>query len=281
MHAVTQRHLEQAMHVEAFSFARYMLFGRRARASGHPELADLFESLADVEVFDHFMHEADLLEFARSDVENLHAAIATEARDGDDLYRVFESQARDADQLDVAARLATIRDDKRRRRVLLGSALRTLVSSTPRPHRVLVVAHDHCDGGGLCDEIARLAGGGESAVMVVAPALTGSRLHYLASDLDAETQRAAGRLESLRSALERLGIASTGQVGDANPIVAIEDALREFPADEIVIATHPANESSWLERGVVGEARTRFGLPVSHVIVARTPGKPAAAAMTR
>ena len=49
--------------------------------------------------------------------------------------------------------------------------------------------------------------------------------------------------------------------------MAIEDALRVFPADEIVISTHPPDRSRWLERGVVDRAREQIDLPISHVVV--------------
>jgi len=50
-------------------------------------------------------------------------------------------------------------------------------------------------------------------------------------------------------------------------VQAIEDALRTFGAEEIIISTHPEGKSKWLERGVVTEARERFALPITHVIV--------------
>ena len=62
-------------------------------------------------------------------------------------------------------------------------------------------------------------------------------------------------------------IEARGEVGDGDPLQAIEDALRTFGADEIVISTHPAGRSNWLERGVVGAARERFDVPVTHVVV--------------
>ena len=68
------------------------------------------------------------------------------------------------------------------------------------------------------------------------------------------------------------GCASTacrrqGEVGDGDPLQAIEDALRTFGADEIVISTHPEGRSNWLERNVVGAARERFDVPITHVVV--------------
>ena len=44
-------------------------------------------------------------------------------------------------------------------------------------------------------------------------------------------------------------------------------SLREFPADEIVVSTHPPGRSHWLELGVVENARMRFDVPVTHVVV--------------
>ena len=48
---------------------------------------------------------------------------------------------------------------------------------------------------------------------------------------------------------------------------AMEDALRLFPADEMIISTHPHGRSNWLERDVVERARERFPLPITHVVV--------------
>jgi hypothetical protein len=56
-------------------------------------------------------------------------------------------------------------------------------------------------------------------------------------------------------------------VGDAQPLQAIEDALRTFGADEIIISTHPEGRSRWLEIGVVNGARARFAVPITHVVV--------------
>jgi hypothetical protein len=43
--------------------------------------------------------------------------------------------------------------------------------------------------------------------------------------------------------------------------------LRAFPADELIISTHPPDRSKWLERGVVERARREVPLPVTHVVV--------------
>jgi hypothetical protein len=56
-------------------------------------------------------------------------------------------------------------------------------------------------------------------------------------------------------------------VGDSDPVQAIEDALFEFDATQIVISTHPRDRSNWLEKQVVSRATERFAPPITHVVV--------------
>jgi GABA permease len=49
--------------------------------------------------------------------------------------------------------------------------------------------------------------------------------------------------------------------------VAVDDAVRTFSPNEIVISTHPPGRSNWLERGVVDSVRARYDVPVTHVVV--------------
>jgi len=268
MDPVTYRNVEQAMRDERFVFARYMLYGRRARAHGHPDLADLFESLADVEAFDHFIDEADVGDLgAGADADDLREAIAAERLDAAGIYRAYERQALEAGEERAAAEFARIRAAKERRATELARALE-LLESAPHVHRILVVADEACDGNGLRDEVAYRAGRVPSEVVIVAPALTRSRLHYLASDIDHEAVEAEERLVALRDGLAGVGVQASGRVGDPNPLTAIEDALREFPADEIIVATHSAERSTWLERDLVHAARERFAPRlVTHVLV--------------
>ena len=73
------------------------------------------------------------------------------------------------------------------------------------------------------------------------------------------------------------GMTARGEIGDDDPLQAIEDALRTFAPDELVISTHPVGRSHWLERGVVDGAKERFDLPVTHVVVdLEAPAEPAA-----
>jgi GABA permease len=133
-------------------------------------------------------------------------------------------------------------------------------------HRILVIANETVAGTALRDEVVRRASGRDAEVLVVTPALN-SRIRHWTSDEDAAREAAEARLQESVRALAAAGIETRGQVGDDDPLQAIEDALRSFPADEIVLSTHPPGRSNWLERGLVEHARARFEVPLTHVVV--------------
>lgn len=135
------------------------------------------------------------------------------------------------------------------------------------PRRILVVANETCAARGVVEEVAYRAGdGGE--IMVVAPALARTRLeHWLTSDLERRRDEARERLEASLRAMQAAGLRASGHLGDADPLQALDDALRVFEPDEVVIATHPPQRSGWLERQVVRRARERYALPITHVVI--------------
>ncbi|HKG35531.1 MAG TPA: hypothetical protein VKA89_03730 [Solirubrobacterales bacterium] len=134
-------------------------------------------------------------------------------------------------------------------------------------HRVLVVANQTVGGRALLDEVVARSSGRDGEVLVVTPALAGSRAAHWSSDIDEALERARQRMELSVLALREAGVRARGVVGDSDPNVAIEDALGGFAADEIVISTHPPERSRWLEGGVVERARDRIDLPITHVVV--------------
>ena len=115
---------------------------------------------------------------------------------------------------------------------------------------------------------ARANGGAE--VFVVAPALN-TRLRHWASDVDEAREAAEDRLAKFLGRLLRSGLPASGCVGDSDPLQAMAGALRQFPADEIVIATHPRRRSNWLAKGLVERARARHTQTIVHVVVDRQP----------
>lgn len=130
--------------------------------------------------------------------------------------------------------------------------------------RLLVIANETCTGEELMREIRERGDGAE--VLVVAPALS-SRLHYWLSDEGEGIAAAGSRLEESLRRCAAAGVIARGAVGDADPLQALDDAMSTYAPDEVLIATHPRERSNWLERGLVEQARGRFRVPITHVVV--------------
>jgi hypothetical protein len=133
-------------------------------------------------------------------------------------------------------------------------------------HRILVVANETVGGAALRGKVVERATAATADVLVVCPALN-SQLRHWTSDEDDARAAAQERLDASLAALASAGVQAEGQIGDDDPVQAIEDALRTFPADEIVLSTHPPGRSNWLERDIVEHVRERFALPITHVVV--------------
>jgi hypothetical protein len=134
---------------------------------------------------------------------------------------------------------------------------------------VLVIANRTLQGEELRAELRRRAGGDGAELHVVAPILP-SRVHYIASDVDTELAEARERLAVALDWLHSEGFDARGKVGD--PMVAlgaIEDELRLFGADEVIISTFPEGSSNWLETGIVQRLHEELDVPVTHVVVQR------------
>jgi len=142
----------------------------------------------------------------------------------------------------------------------------------PRPRtsedekRILVIANETVGGETLRNAIRSRSEGVREEVLVVTPALNSPLKHWV-SDEDGARSAAQERLDRSLARLRDAGIEARGQIGDGEPVQAIEDALRTFGADEIIVSTHPEGRSNWLERGVVEKARERFPVPITHVVV--------------
>jgi hypothetical protein len=145
------------------------------------------------------------------------------------------------------------------------------VQTAPRPHaegerRILVIANETVGGHTLRSMILEKSLGVHEEVLVVTPALNSPLKHWV-SDEDQARAEAQERLGESLAKLAATGVQARGEVGDGDPLQAMEDAFRTFGADEIIISTHPEGRSHWLERGVVEKARERFAVPITHVVV--------------
>lgn len=146
--------------------------------------------------------------------------------------------------------------------------LRDALSEGPvrERRRVLVVANRTLAGEELRRAVRRAAADG-AELHVVAPILP-SRVHYIASDVDRELQDARERLAAALAWARREGLDADGKVGDPfTAFGAVEDELRAFGADEVIVSTLPPGRSNWLEAGILQRLREELDVPITHVIV--------------
>ena len=142
------------------------------------------------------------------------------------------------------------------------------------PAHVLVLAHQTAATAPLLDAVRTRAGQGEATFHLVVP----RRPHGLDRVLDPEDHGREEAERVLADALPRLSEAAgrevTGGIGDAEPLLAIQDAVNLGDYDEIIISTLPLGVSRWLKLDLISKARG-LGLPVTHVLA--PSGAPAAA----
>jgi GABA permease len=134
--------------------------------------------------------------------------------------------------------------------------------------RLVVIANETLAGTLLGEEIYRKTDQGRRPVFVVAPALN-SRLRSWYNDNAGALAAARKRLDSTLEYLRDAKVTAEGDVGDEDPVVALQDALCQYTdVSEVLVSTHPPERSNWLEKGVVDRIREQVGsLPVEHVII--------------
>lgn len=132
--------------------------------------------------------------------------------------------------------------------------------------RVLVVTTASVDPGTLREKVLGHVGDESAEVKIVAPASDVSRLQWLANDEDEAREEAAQQADEAAEAVQPASVVET-EVGDSDPVQAVEDALRTFPADQIVLVKRSGDEEGWLEEDSASAAFERFGLPVTQISV--------------
>jgi hypothetical protein len=99
-----------------------------------------------------------------------------------------------------------------------------------------VVVAQAARGEELRRRLLGLSRGRRLELCLPAPAFAGSGLEYISSDVDRGIARAVDRLEcSLAEMRREQVVAARGEVGEADPMPAIDSALVSFPAGEIVL----------------------------------------------
>jgi GABA permease len=137
--------------------------------------------------------------------------------------------------------------------------------------RVVVLANQTMGENELHDALERIPGSDQASYFVVVPTNpvdTGQAEREGAAFVwQATTEAARQRLDETLEELRSRGLSVDGELGDYRPLVALDKAIREFDPDHVVIATHPEERSTWLQRGVVSEARERYDVTIQHVVV--------------
>ena len=131
--------------------------------------------------------------------------------------------------------------------------------------RLLVVTTAELDHGALEKRVREHTRGEAAELKVVVPATDVSPLQWLANDED--DARAEAGAVARDTAEAASGEVVETEVGDSDPVQAIEDGLRTFPADEVLFVTRAGDDASWLEADAGSEAKQRFGVPVTHLTV--------------
>lgn len=146
------------------------------------------------------------------------------------------------------------------------------VDSNDGVHRILVIANETLRAEELIAELRGRTEQKRAKVRVVAPALVDSRFKHQAGAVDEGIAEAQERLEATLEELRSHGVDAEGSVGDADPMLALQDAVGIFPPDEVVISTHTPDRSRWLEQGFPDQARRELDVPVTHVVGASAGG---------
>lgn len=131
---------------------------------------------------------------------------------------------------------------------------------------ILVLANQTCPCPELHQFVHSEIGDMPSEVTVIAPALNNSKVAHWVSDSDEAVRDAELRLAQAVEGLKANQVAVQGQVGDADPLVALEDAVHLHAIDAVVLSTFPAGESHWQENGLVEKAMKRLSVPVHHFV---------------
>jgi hypothetical protein len=159
----------------------------------------------------------------------------------------------------------------------LAIAVMLVVFARMRPHtrievaaaadqrfRLLVVALAAVEEPAAAAAVAQ-SSAAEGEVLVLAPAFNTGLAHW-ADDLRSAREEAQRRLVLSLGSLATAGVEARGSVGDADPVQAVEDTLREFAADEAIIVAQPV-EGKGPGARTLAELRARLDLPLRLVEV--------------
>src|SRR3569833_3813341 len=103
--------------------------------------------------------------------------------------------------------------------------------------QLLVLADEPVDAARVRAALPDEAGRDDARVLVVTPARNESTLAFWMSDSDEAIADATAKQERSVEALRSEGVRAAGEVGESEPLLALQDALATFPADLVLLLT--------------------------------------------
>jgi hypothetical protein len=74
------------------------------------------------------------------------------------------------------------------------------------------------------------------------------------------------RLEEALGRWHEAGLKAEGEIGDADPVVAVDEVCRPGRFDEVIVSTLPGQTSRWIRSDVPYRIAALTDLPVTHVV---------------
>lgn len=179
----------------------------------------------------------------------------------------------------AALALHMSRPESDRRRPLRDAAREPHPHGAPSSTRhLLIVANEQLDGHELRNRI--LGDNGQRVeIDVLAPVLS-SRTHLAYTDIDSELRDARRRLARSLQWARAQGFLARGEVGDPSPTTAIEDELRDFGPDEVIVVTARRADARWQEQTELERLRDELHVPVTQIATERSTSEPQADGFT-
>ena len=99
-------------------------------------------------------------------------------------------------------------------------------------------------------------------ILVITPSLP-QRFEWLVSATDRAREQADERLRTVLGQLEQIGSDAAGAVGSDDPLQALDDAIREFGPDHLLIGVRAGENAGWQEKGLLDGVQERFAIPIT------------------
>jgi hypothetical protein len=129
--------------------------------------------------------------------------------------------------------------------------------------RLLVLTSEPVSADQLRDALPGDADPTDAEVMVVAPALHASALRFWLSDADEAIAHADQVRRRSAEQLGAEGVSAAADTGESDPEDAVEDVLKTFTADRILVFAHAGGEQRYREDVDTAALESRFGIPVT------------------